>query len=270
MRIYNQLIHLLLAVRKTPSSSARKRLFRTDLIKPGPTRETSKRALFQSPAKSTQEQLLQPPKPLFKPEIANRVERSKRALFSPDNGQGSSSSISSQLETLLKRKRNACDDDEVADLASQSSKLFRAAGNGLTPRALKIKSQSFCIGAGSSTAMQPGVVTSLQQQASLGRFSSGLSGSSSCLTSNSSTTTPASNKLLHRAHSEMSATPQSAMTDNQRKVSRQATVYNSDLTNSLLSFCRNCSGPYRRRCRRRKSRQSMRISDSTRRIWREL
>ncbi|KAH8413825.1 hypothetical protein KR222_009008 [Zaprionus bogoriensis] len=220
--------------RKTPSSSARKRLFRTDLIKPGPSRETSKRALFQSPAKSLQQQsqLLQPPKPLFKPEIANRVEKSKRALFSPDNGQSQSSSqlslatassgsnsVSNQLETLLKRKRNACDDDDVADLASQSSKLFRAAGasgSGLTPRALKIKSQSFCIGAGSSTAAQlPGksAVGSVQQQLTLGRLSQGLSGSSSCL---SSSTTPSGSKL-HRAHSEMSATPQSAMTDNQRK-----------------------------------------------------
>ncbi|KAH8348901.1 hypothetical protein KR084_012358 [Drosophila pseudotakahashii] len=204
--------------RKTPSSSARKQLYRTDLIKPGPSRETSKRALFQSPAKTLQQQQLMPPKPLFKPEIANRVERSKRALFSPDH-QGSSI----QLESLLKRKRNACDDEDSADMASQSSKLFRAESSGpsgLTPRALKIKSQSFCIGAGSSTA---GVQLKLAHQtpaiAGQSRLSLGLSGSSSNLVNcNSSfaSGTPLASKL-QRAQSEMSATPNSSMTDNQRK-----------------------------------------------------
>ncbi|KAL7737633.1 hypothetical protein ACLKA6_007741 [Drosophila palustris] len=199
--------------RKTPSSSARKRLFRTDLIKPGPSRETSKRALFQSPAKSSQQQQLFPPKPLFKPEIANRVERSKRALFSPEQN-----TPSNQLESLLKRKRNARDDEDAAELASQSSKLFRACsafGSGLTPRALKIKSQSFCIGAGSSTASQQNVAANMQQSpfANTPRLGHGLSGSSSTL---ACSTTPTISKL-QRAHSEMSATPQSAMTDNQRK-----------------------------------------------------
>ncbi|TDG51601.1 hypothetical protein AWZ03_002061 [Drosophila navojoa] len=217
--------------RKTPTSSARKRLYRTDLIKPGPSRESSKRALFQSPAKSLQQQLI-PPKPLFKPEIANRVERSKRALFSPDNGSGSqqpgagcAESVSQQLETLLKRKRNAQDDDEdAAELASQSRKLLRTSGSGshgLTPRALKIKSQSFCIGAGSSTAAaaataQYKTAAGLQPAVGLGsasRLSLGFSGSSSNL---SSSTAKAGSKLM-RAHSEMSAAPQSAMTDNQRK-----------------------------------------------------
>lgn len=222
------------SARKTPSSSARKRLYRTDLIKPGPSRETSKRALFQSPAKSLQQQPI-PPKPLFKPEIANRVEKSKRALFSPDNGSqqqsaASADSVSHQLETLLKRKRNAHDDEEdAAELASQSRKLFRTGGsgsNGLTPRALKIKSQSFCIGAGSSTsAAHYSMASSLQPAVSSGsasRLSLGLSGSSSNLTTN--TTTPGS-KLM-RAHSEMSATPQSAMTDNQRKVRHNLSIFN--------------------------------------------
>ncbi|ALC41690.1 mi [Drosophila busckii] len=196
--------------RKTPSSSARKRLYRNDLIKPGPSRETSKRALFQSPAKTLQQ--LNPTKPLFKPEIANRVERSKRALFSPDNGSQQSSGINSQLDTLLKRKRED-EDDAVDQLASQSSKLFRAgsaSGSGLTPRALKIKSQSFCIGAGSSTtALLKPAATLISS-----RLSHGLSGSSSNF--GGSSATPTGSKL-QRAHSEMSATPQSAMTDNQRK-----------------------------------------------------
>lgn len=41
-----------------------------------PTRESSKRALFQSPPKEK-------PKPRIKPEVASRVEKSKRVLFSP-------------------------------------------------------------------------------------------------------------------------------------------------------------------------------------------
>ncbi|EDV36647.1 uncharacterized protein Dana_GF13060 [Drosophila ananassae] len=203
--------------RKTPSSSARKRLYRTDLPKPGPSRETSKRALFQSPAKTLQQQQqLMPPKPLFKPEMANRVERSKRALFSPDK-----TGASQQLESLLKRKRNACDDEDTAELTGQSSKLFRtdsSGASGLTPRALKIKSQSFCIGAGSSAAV--GQVKAAQPAAipfGQSRLSHGLSGSSSNLVASSSSSgTPLGNKLL-RAHSEMSATPNSSMTDNQRK-----------------------------------------------------
>jgi len=176
-----------------------------------------------------QQQQLFPPKPLFKPEIANRVERSKRALFSPDNGgqqsDPSATSVGNQLETLLKRKRNACDDEDAAELASQSSKLFRAGstfGSGLTPRALKIKSQSFCIGAGSSTALQHNLAANMQQSpfANTPRLSHGLSGSTSTL---ACSTTPTISKL-HRAHSEMSATPQSAMTDNQRKVIRESTL----------------------------------------------
>ncbi|XP_065370215.1 uncharacterized protein mi isoform X2 [Calliphora vicina] len=152
--------------RKTPTSSARKRLFRNDVIKPGPSRETSKRALFQSPAKLVQQQRAAVPKPpAMKPELANRVEKSKRALlFTPEKQQQQKSvastsyfapSTSTQLDMLLKRKRNHCDDADDVDtfeLTSQSSKMFKSnSSTGLTPRALKIKSQSFCIGAGSST-----------------------------------------------------------------------------------------------------------------------
>ncbi|KAH8402024.1 hypothetical protein KR009_009148 [Drosophila setifemur] len=216
-KIISKSNHKFFLARKTPSSSARKRLFRTELIKPGPSRETSKRALFQSPAKTLQQQQLLAPKPLFKPEMANRVERSKRALFSPENQGGSH-----QLESLLKRKRTTCDDEDSAELASQSSKLFRAESNGtsgLTPRALKIKSQSFCIGAGSSAA--GGQLKVMQQTvgiASNSRLGLGMSGSSSTLATSSSfvSGTPLTNKL-QRAHSEMCATPNSSMTDNQRK-----------------------------------------------------
>lgn len=65
--------------RKTPGS-ARKRLQQLFAAKSQhvpPTRETSKRALFQSPPKE------KPPKPQFPAELAIRVERSKRVLFSP-------------------------------------------------------------------------------------------------------------------------------------------------------------------------------------------
>ncbi|KAH8277728.1 hypothetical protein KR018_004221 [Drosophila ironensis] len=214
--ISNKQIPPFSTARKTPSSSARKRLHRTDLPKPGPSRETSKRALFQSPAKTLQQQQLMPPKPLFRPEVANRVERSKRALFSPDK-QGASH----QLDSLLKRKRSACDDEDAAELASQSSKFFRAesiGASGLTPRALKIKSQSFCIGAGSSAPSgQLKVAQHLAAPMAQARLGVGLSGSSSNLVAGTlSGGTPLANKL-QRAHSEMSATPNSSMTDNQRK-----------------------------------------------------
>lgn len=234
-----------------------------------------------------------PPKPLFKPEMANRVERSKRALFSPDK-----TGASQQLESLLKRKRNACDDEDTAELTGQSSKLFRtdsSGASGLTPRALKIKSQSFCIGAGSSAAV--GQVKAAQPAAipfGQSRLSHGLSGSSSNLVASSSSSgTPLGNKLL-RAHSEMSATPNSSMTDNQRKVNisflthkqfnylittsvfikkcrkeihplyftvRHFDIYKND---NLLS-CRNFFGPFRRHSRKEKSLPSMRISVNMRR-----
>uniref|UniRef100_T1H2T3 Uncharacterized protein n=1 Tax=Megaselia scalaris TaxID=36166 RepID=T1H2T3_MEGSC len=81
-------------IRKTPTSSARKRLFfRTETQiqnKPGPSRETSKRALFQSPAKSLSSKKIVVQQPL-KSEFVNRLEKSKRALFSPDKSQGSES-----------------------------------------------------------------------------------------------------------------------------------------------------------------------------------
>lgn len=138
--------------------------------KPGPSRETSKRALFQSPAKSlsslSQKTVVQQP---LKSEFVNRLEKSKRALFSPDKSQDSSSSISaftfsqpqnkhsllrsdsrssmsSAFDSLTKRKR---DDDDVFN----SSKFSRTTSSSnldserITPRSLKVKSQSFCVNA---------------------------------------------------------------------------------------------------------------------------
>ncbi|XP_039953396.1 uncharacterized protein LOC120770209 isoform X1 [Bactrocera tryoni] len=227
--------------RKTPSSSARKRLFRCDLSKPGPSRESSKRALFQSPAKQMeQKQSVQRLMPSIKPEIANRVEKSKRALFSPDKGTENSNAnmlrsnaaqqsrlSTQQFDSIFKRKRSAIDDDDSADLPSQSSKLFRGGAENLTPRALKIKSQSFCIGAGSSSTLPTttaisgltciaGVEThNLMASRSSGLGSSvTLFGSTSALSSGS--TAMNSGAKIQRSHSEMVAQT-SNLTENQRK-----------------------------------------------------
>ncbi|XP_055919390.1 uncharacterized protein LOC129951321 [Eupeodes corollae] len=152
------------AGRKTPSSSARKRLvFRFDPAKPGPSRETSKRALFQSPAKQQRTQAAAL-KLSLKPEIATRVEKSKRALFSPDKppqgsinlnefgslSQTSQSSLFGGNLDFLSLKRKRTEDDEATH---NSKKIFRHENESLTPRSLKIKSQSFCIGAGSTNAI---------------------------------------------------------------------------------------------------------------------
>nr|XP_036219266.1 uncharacterized protein LOC106620791 isoform X2 [Bactrocera oleae] len=227
--------------RKTPSSSARKRLFRCDLSKPGPSRESSKRALFQSPAKQMeQKQPVQRLMPSIKPEIANRVEKSKRALFSPDKQTENSNTNTPKLSTaqqsrlnkqqfdsIFKRKRSAIDDDDSADLPSQSSKLFRGGAENLTPRALKIKSQSFCIGTGSSSTLPnataksgltciAGVEThNLMSSRSSGLGSSGtLFGSTSTFSSGSSAMNTTGK--IQRSHSEMVAQTTN-LTENQRK-----------------------------------------------------
>uniref|UniRef100_A0A0K8UZS0 Uncharacterized protein n=3 Tax=Bactrocera latifrons TaxID=174628 RepID=A0A0K8UZS0_BACLA len=227
--------------RKTPSSSARKRLFRCDLSKPGPSRESSKRALFQSPAKQMeQKQSVQRLMPSIKPEIANRVEKSKRALFSPDketentyantlklNAAQQSRLNAQQFDSIFKRKRAAIDDDDSADLPSQSSKLFRGGAENFTPRALKIKSQSFCIGAGSSSTLPTATAISgltciagvepcnLMASRSTGLGSSiTLFGSTSALSSGSTAMNSAAK--IQRAHSEIVAQTNN-LTENQRK-----------------------------------------------------
>ncbi|XP_037955430.1 uncharacterized protein LOC119685261 isoform X2 [Teleopsis dalmanni] len=206
--------------RKTPTSSARKRLYH-DLMKPVPSRETSKRALFQSPAKkSVPKNIIQ--KLPIKPEIANRVEKSKRALFSPETSGKSSVSDQSdifkslpckntQFESVLKRKRIEDDDNDAVDameFSTQRNKQFRSSAENLTPRALKIKSQSFCIGAGSSftssTATTTFNSTSLTESEKTG------------LSNNSSRICLATNSKIQRAHSDM-VMPSNSLTENQRK-----------------------------------------------------
>lgn len=216
-------------------------MFRNDIIKPGPSRETSKRALFQSPAKHVQQQRASLPKPPpMKPELANRVEKSKRALlFTPEkqqqqqiSGQQKTNNTStattentyfapynsSQLESLLKRKRNPCDDADDVDLAMQNSKLMKTGSSGLTPRALKIKSQSFCIGAGSSSAKQqlPSASASNRGMATNVSCSSISSSSNQSLARASSITSLGGGSKLQKSYSETTASSNS-LTENQKK-----------------------------------------------------
>ncbi|XP_073844649.1 cyclin E-interacting protein minus [Musca autumnalis] len=224
--------------RKTPSSSARKRLFRSDIIKPGPSRETSKRALFQSPAKHVQQRASLPRPPPMKPELANRVEKSKRALlFTPEKQQQQHQIYvdqkpvtttentyfapynSSQLESLLKRKRNPCDDDaDDVDMAVQNSKLMKTGNSGLTPRALKIKSQSFCIGAGSSSAKSqlPSASAASRGMSTNASCSNISSSSSSQSLARASSITSLGGSKLQKSYSETSASSNS-LTENQKK-----------------------------------------------------
>lgn len=70
---------------KTPGSSAKKRALVATLLqrREALTRETSKRALFQSPGRNKETVADQPTaKPKVTPEVAIRVDKSKRALFS--------------------------------------------------------------------------------------------------------------------------------------------------------------------------------------------
>ncbi|XP_067630516.1 serine-rich adhesin for platelets isoform X2 [Eurosta solidaginis] len=234
--------------RKTPSSSARKRLFRCDLIKTGPSREASKRALFQSPAKQlAQKTTFQKMMPSIKPEIANRVEKSKRALFSPETVnpndpisdrksnsiQQSSRLSTTQFESILKRKRSAIDDDDTGDstgLPSQSSNLFRGGAENLTPRALKIKSQSFCIGASSSSATTidfSAMISTGMPNAAVDSNCDLMAIRNSALSSSNVTVNsanPSTNSIasavtggkMQRAHSDMVAQT-NTLTENQRK-----------------------------------------------------
>ncbi|CAD7014387.1 unnamed protein product [Ceratitis capitata] len=225
--------------RKTPSSSARKRLFRCDLIKPGPSREASKRALFQSPPKQVD---YKPPVqrliPTIKPEIANRVEKSKRALFSPDKKTDNTNILSNtnyqlnldrkpsfqlysakesrlsvnEFDSVLKRKRSAIDDDDTgdsADLPSQSNKLFRGGAENLTPQPKLL----YRTGSSATTTTATVTSTAVSNVDLVLIKNLGLSGSAKDLSS-AAPTIGASK--IQRAHSEMVAQSNS-LTENQRK-----------------------------------------------------
>lgn len=93
------------------------------------TRETSKRALFQSPAQDK-------PKVNFTPDVAVRVEKSKRALFSPPRRQGDTDAPSLLNRTIsdvsgMKRRRDN-DDENFIPRASKIAKSQSIAG-GMVP-----------------------------------------------------------------------------------------------------------------------------------------
>lgn len=129
--------------RKRTPSSARK----LQALKTGPslTRETSKRALFQSPPKEN-------PKPKFTQGIASRVERSKRVLFSPFSsiqGDRLRSPDKRQFPMSSKRKHEDDSETEAEDRGRASKEQRIGSGNveNLTPGSIKFaaKSQSFCV-----------------------------------------------------------------------------------------------------------------------------
>lgn len=147
--------------KKTPSS-ARKRLELEQLVKPvSVSRETSKRALFQSPAKVRLSRM-----PSFTPEIANRVDKSRRVLFSPNKfGKNDSFDFSSQRNDFKYNSMSNLNDLDtscsstssvVSNKRKRESDEYkyecerRASMNdeNLTPTSLKFaRSQSFCVGA---------------------------------------------------------------------------------------------------------------------------
>lgn len=118
--------------RKTPASSRKRAALSTKSMIP--TRETSKRALFQSPPQ-------QKPKPTIPVDVARRVDKSKRALFSPSNDERDKKQSISFSQPIGKRRR-----DEDGLLGNQS-KLPRM--NGVAdirdPRSMFAKCQTFCV-----------------------------------------------------------------------------------------------------------------------------
>lgn len=121
-----------------------------------PTRESSKRALFQSPAKERCNSII-------KSELASRVDRSKRVLFSPLHSAKSQTlspkSVKFQFGSLsqssldihfqmppAKRRREDVGDDAYEESLSKMQRLGGSCNmENLTPQSLMFaKSQSFC------------------------------------------------------------------------------------------------------------------------------
>lgn len=118
--------------RKTPGSSRKRAALSTKPMIP--TRETSKRALFQSPPQ-------QKPKPTIPVDVARRVDKSKRALFSPSIDDRDKKPTNSSSQSILKRRR-----DEDGLLGNQS-KLPRMGGvdDIRDSRSMFAKSETFCV-----------------------------------------------------------------------------------------------------------------------------
>uniref|UniRef100_A0A336KB93 Mesencephalic astrocyte-derived neurotrophic factor homolog n=1 Tax=Culicoides sonorensis TaxID=179676 RepID=A0A336KB93_CULSO len=131
------------------------------VVKSTITREQSKRALFQSPAVVSSD----PPKPVVSEDVAKRVEKSKRALFSPakkldrstsfneNTNRFSSLGESSRFKSMnnldlyqigRKRKRN----DEVIEPWNKIPRLLPGSNdneNEVPPASTLMKSQSFSV-----------------------------------------------------------------------------------------------------------------------------
>ncbi len=129
--------------RKTPGSSRKRLALSTKSTIP--TRETSKRALFQSPPQ-------QKPKPTISVDLARRVDKSKRMLFSPSADD--MKSLNSFSQPIGKRRR---DDD---GLLGNQSKLPRMSGFDDVPtsRTLFAKSQTFCVTQSDDATVKPSSV----------------------------------------------------------------------------------------------------------------
>lgn len=121
--------------RKTPGSKKKKSMSNIPIILPTAstaTRETSKRALFLSPTQD-----IAKPSESFSSDPMNRIEKSRRALFSsPRKFQRSISNMtytscnSSSMGSAMKRKRE--NDDE--NIEPRNSKLAKCQGSALLSR----------------------------------------------------------------------------------------------------------------------------------------
>ncbi|XP_058834051.1 uncharacterized protein LOC131691557 [Topomyia yanbarensis] len=169
--------------RKTPGSSSKKRTLTLPLAKQPQSivsRETSKRVLFQSPPNGQSTKQESCTTSSVRSCVANRVQKSKRALFSPPKRAHRFSSVSGGRTNLFakeslmdsqrygsannidmlkevsgepvdanepggKRKRSL-DDDDSDRLSKNARKDLTINEEDLTPRSLKFaRSQSFCV-----------------------------------------------------------------------------------------------------------------------------
>ncbi|XP_037042484.1 uncharacterized protein LOC119078870 isoform X2 [Bradysia coprophila] len=121
--------------RKTPGSARKRATLSTKSM--APTRETSKRALFQSPPQQKPKCV----KPTIPEDVARRVDKSKRMLFSPSTDERDAKPSNSFSQPIGKRRR-----DEDGLLGNQS-KLPRIGGidDIRTSRTMLAKSQTFCV-----------------------------------------------------------------------------------------------------------------------------
>lgn len=150
--------------KKTPRSNKKPR--EVIIIKSTITREQSKRALFQSPALVTE-----PPKPMMSEDVARRVEKSKRALFSPAKkldrstsfnehssrlgliGESSRYKSLNNLDQMVSIKRKRIDDGDSVDNWTKMPRLLPPNNENECPTASRLlKSQSFHVASQPTTS----------------------------------------------------------------------------------------------------------------------